>query len=54
MIHCLLERYESNYLKPNPGKWNLLLSDKKDNYSILIGTEVISNSMDENSRCLLR
>ena len=44
---CLLEWYESNYLKPNPDKWHLLLSDKGDNYSILIGTEVISNSMDE-------
>ena len=44
---CLLEWYESNYLKPNPDKWHLLLSDKGDNYSILIGTEVILNSMDE-------
>ena len=44
---CLLEWYESNYLKPNPDKWHLLLSEKGDNYSILIGTEVISNSMDE-------
>ena len=44
---CLLEWYERNYLKPNPDKWHLLLSDKGDNYSILIGTEVISNSMDE-------
>ena len=32
---------------PNPDKWHLLLSDKGDNYSILIGTEVISNSKDE-------
>ena len=44
---CLLEWYESNYLKPNPDKWHLLLTDKGDNYSVLIGTEVISNSMDE-------
>ena len=44
---CLLEWYESNYLKPNPDKLHLLLSDKGDNYSILIGTEVILNSMDE-------
>ena len=44
---CLLEWYESNYLKPNPDKWHLLLSDKGDNYFILIGTEDISNSMDE-------
>ena len=42
---ALLEWYEGNYLKPD--KWHLLLSDKGDNYYILIGTEVISNSMDE-------
>ena len=40
----LLEWYESNYLKPNPDKWHLLLSDKGDNNLIKI---VISNSKDE-------
>ena len=44
---CLLEWYESNYLKPNPDKWRLLLSDKGDNNFIKIGTDVISNSTDE-------
>ena len=44
---CLLEWYESNYLKPNPDKWHLLLSDKGDNNFIKIGTDVISNSTDE-------
>ena len=44
---CLLEWYESNYLKPNPDKWHLLLSDKGDNNFIKIVTDVISNSTDE-------
>ena len=44
---CLLEWYESNYLKPNPDKWHLLLSNKGDNNFIKIGTDVISNSTDE-------
>ena len=44
---CLLEWYESNYLKPNPDKWHLLLIDKGDNNFIKIGTDVISNSMDQ-------
>ena len=43
----LIEWYESNYLKPNPDKWHLLLSDKDDNYSINIGNDLISNSTDE-------
>ena len=41
---CLLEWHESNYLKPNPDKWHLLLSRPGDNYFIKIGTEIISNS----------
>ena len=44
---CLLEWYESNYLKPNPDKWHLLLSGQGDNYFIKIGTEIISNSTEE-------
>ena len=44
---CLLEWYESNYLKPNPDNWHLLLSCQGDNYFIKIGTEIISNSTEE-------
>ena len=44
---CLLEWYGSNYVKPNPDKWHLLLSDKGDNYFIKIGTEIISNRTDD-------
>ena len=43
----LIEWYESNYLKPNPDKWHLLLSDKREDIFIQIGTDEISNSMDE-------
>ena len=49
---CLLQWYESNYLKPNPDKWHLLLSDKGDNHFIKIGTEIIVNNTEENSRSL--
>ena len=45
--NSLLGWYKSNYLKPNPDKWHLLLSDKGDNHAIKIGTEVISNSKVE-------
>ena len=44
---CLLQLYESNYLKPNPDKWHLLLSDKGDNHFIKIGTEIIVNNTEE-------
>ena len=44
---CLLHWYESNYLKPNPDKWHLLLSDKGDNHFIKIGTEIIVNNTEE-------
>ena len=36
-------KYESNYLKPNPDIWHLLLSDKREDYFIKIGNECISN-----------
>ena len=42
--NSLLGWYKSNYLKPNPDKWHLPLSD---NHAIEIGTEVISNSKEE-------
>ena len=44
---CLLQWYESNFLKPNPDKWHLLLSDKGDNHFIKIGTEIIVNNTEE-------
>ena len=44
---CLLQWYESNYLKPNPDKWHLLLSDKGDNHFIKFGTEIIVNNTEE-------
>ena len=31
--------YETNYLKPYPDKWHLLLSDKGDDHTIEIGTK---------------
>ena len=43
----LIEWYESNYLKPVPDKWHLLLSKKDHNYSINIGNYLISNSTNE-------
>ena len=44
---CLINWYESNYLKPNPDKWHLLLSEMGDDFIIKIGTEEISNSTEE-------
>ena len=40
--------YESNYLKPNPDKWHLLLSVFREDMSIKISNDLISNSTDEN------
>ena len=36
-----------NRLKPNPGKWHLLLSDKSTDHVIKIGNKDISNSKEE-------
>ena len=47
LFKSLIEWCESNYLKPNPDKWHLLLSDKRENFLIKIGNEFISNSTDE-------
>ena len=44
---CLINWYESNYLKVNADKWHLLLSVTCDDLSIKIGTETISNSTEE-------
>ena len=43
----LIEWYEMNYLKPNPDKWHLLLSEIGNNLNITIGDECISNSSYE-------
>ena len=43
----LMKRYETNYLKPNPDKWHLLLSDKGYDHTIKIGIEIIPNSKEE-------
>ena len=44
---CLIEWYESNYLKPNPDKWHLLLSESRGDCFIKISNECIYNSTDE-------
>ena len=44
----LINWYDSNYLKPNPDKWHLLLSDVRDDLFILVGNKCISNSYCEN------
>ena len=43
----LIEWYESNYLKPNPDKWHLLLSEQGDEMTINIVNDCISNSTDQ-------
>ena len=35
--------FDTNYLKPNPDKWRLLLSERGDDYTISVGNECISN-----------
>ena len=47
LFKSLIDLCESNYLKPNPDKWHLLLSDKRENFLIKIGNEFISNNTDE-------
>ena len=43
----LIDWYKRNYLKPNPDKWHLVLSDVDKNLKISIEDEDISNSMNE-------
>ena len=43
----LIEWYGNNYLKPNPDKWHLILSEPGDSMKIMIGNEIISNSAYE-------
>ena len=45
---CLLiEWFNNNYMKPNPEKWHLLLSDIDNNHSIKVGQQLIHNSNTE-------
>ena len=44
----LINWYESNYLKPNPVKWHLLLSEIGDEYFVNIGSKCIFNSKEKN------
>ena len=43
----LFQWYENNYLKANPDKWHLLLSQTGQELSMNIGNEMISNSENE-------
>ena len=43
----LIECYKTNYLKPNPDKWHLLLSEMGSLLTIMIGNECIPNSSNE-------
>ena len=43
----LIEWFEANYLKPNPDKWRLLLSERGNDYTISVGNERISNGTNE-------
>ena len=41
----LIERYNSNYLKPNPDKWNLVLSEGDPTLSVQVNDKNIFNSV---------
>ena len=43
----LSDWFDMNYLKPNPDKWHLLLSETGEEYNINIGNECITNSTSE-------
>ena len=43
----LIKWYDSNYLKPNPDKWHLVLSDTNENMVICIADDRIANSSYE-------
>ena len=45
--NIFIKWYESNYLKPNPDKWHLLLSVLREDMSIKISNDLISYSTDE-------
>ena len=43
----LIQWYRNNYLKPNPDKWHLLLSDVDNDLNILISDKYIPNSSSQ-------
>ena len=43
----LIEWYNSNYLKPNPDKWHLILSKREPTLSVKVGDKRIFNSKNE-------
>ena len=43
----LIKWYVKNYLKPNPDKWHLILSEPGDRMKITIENEIITNSACE-------
>jgi len=43
----LIDWFKSNYMKPNPEKWHLLLSDTNNSLSMKIGQKLIYNSKNE-------
>ena len=45
--NLLIEWYKNNYLKPNPHKWHLLLSEIGDELCVKIGQQFIFNSANE-------
>ena len=48
----LIYWYKSNYLKPNPDKWHLLLSDVDNDLNIEVNNKSISNSSCEKILCV--
>ena len=45
--NLLIQWYKNNYLKPNPGKWHLLLSEIGDEHCVKIEQQLILNSANE-------
>ena len=43
----LIKWFDTNYLKPNPDKRRLLLSERGDDYTISVGNDCISNGINE-------
>ena len=46
---ALIEWYENNYLKPNPDKWHVLLSNagNRKEFTITVGNKCIPNSSEQ-------
>ena len=49
----VINKLENDYLKPNPDKLHLLLSEPGDEMTINIGNECISNSTNEKIPCVI-